>query len=216
MFKAKKIESFGFFGRPDTLGETEFVLMPSNIRSMQVKNKNQTIVRVKNVKGLRIKDFLLIEKSLDSIYNEIIALDGKNIGDFKIPLDSTSFGAIPYIALKRENDGTTHKSFCMVCGFTKQIYHSQKCGCRIKPKFEGKLTGNKISKQAVCINMDSGLDLKYNRFDENWTERTVFDVTFDDTGMAIGKVKVKDKFVEVTSDDFLNKLSETKGSWHTS
>lgn len=217
MFKAKLVNYFGIFGSGNNLSDEEYDVMPSNIRNMQVINKNQTLIQVKNIKGIKLKDFLVIDKELDVIYNEIIDLNGENLGDFKIPLDSTSFGAIPYIELRREQDGTTHKSFCMVCGFTRQVYHTQRCGCRIKPKFEGKVSKDSITKQSVCINKleSDDLGLKYNKFDENWSLRSVYNIVFDDTGMALGQIKIKNQEINVVSDSFKQRLSPKKGEWHT-
>ena len=192
-------------------------ISPSQIISLRTVKDDKSIVRIRGSRGGLNKSMFTIEKDVESICNEIKKLEGNvdKLGKFHFWNDSTY--TIPTFSLLREDCGTPHKEFCLVCGNFRQVYHTQRCGCRAERNFEGKIKNNSISAQMIKIDEDSEMDLKYDKFGYFVKTGSVKNISFsnDEESIAYGFVTINKEKVEVSSycfDD--NKLSEKVGVWY--
>lgn len=126
------------------------------------------------------------------------------------------------ISIIRESDNTAHKILCPLCANINQVYHTQRCRCKVHTPFCGKLVkkdGNiKLTKQPITIEKqdDERLDIKFDRFGENKSERTVSEIHWDcELNSLVGKIKLSNCELTVYTDQVLEKdsLEEKRYNW---
>lgn len=195
-------------------------ITPSQILSLQPNPTNDTTVVVFiNARGTLIKGSHFINKSTDAILSEIKALNGdlEKLGDFYFGAYTTN--TRPKIKLNREEDSSTHKTFCMACGFTKQVYHSQTCDCKIQRPYNGTLKDNSLTKQLIVLSKDDAEklliadQLKFNKIGDNIAPRTVYDIELNN-GDVFGYTDIKGHKIKVyAEDEFETGLAPKQTLW---
>lgn len=200
-------------------------IKPSKISSLQPSlDENITFVKFFGNRKSVVKGSFYIEKSLQMICDEIKAMNGdlEKLGEFHFFDYNDSHR--PQISLLRQADSTKHQSFCLKCGFVKQVYHSQICDCKIHRVFDGVMKDNALTKQIVILSEDSlnAIDsfdvsgISFNELDDHiLNNRTVKNIKIEN-GEATGEITFKGFVIPVvSSSDFNNGLEPKKSVWYS-
>lgn len=183
----------------------------SQIRSLQTLSADTTHLIFfngrKNIKGE-------VELPLETIVDKIqksVGISG-SYGEIMFSDKYKDFSYHHRISLLRENDSTTHKRLCPICGRIDQVYQTG-CKCKVSIPYKGKKTITndtfKLSKQVIRLEeKDDDPEIVtslFNKFGECVKEMVVSDIYFNqELGNVCGKIKLKNLEYTVYTDLFEN------------
>lgn len=126
------------------------------------------------------------------------------------------------ISIMRGSDSTAHKILCPLCANINQVYHTQKCSCKVYTPFCGKLVNKdgkiKLTKQSITFEKQANerLNIKCDRFGVSNFVRTVSEIHWDcELNSLVGKIKLSNCEFTVYTDQVLEKdsLEEKRYNW---